>query len=201
MKIQSLMVRDPITIMEDASIQDALSLMKENRIRHLPVVDRKKKLTGWVTLSDLKQGLIPSMLGDVSLGDIVNRNPYAISPDADIEDAAKLVYQHKISGMPVINNGELVGVITETDLFRAFIDMMGILTESSRLDVVVDESSASLRRVLQVIQESGAGIISIGHMPLPEGRQVCHFRLRPCKTAGIRKNLEEEGFEILAAID
>jgi acetoin utilization protein AcuB len=201
MKIQSLMVSDPITITEETSIRKALGLMKEYRIRHLPVVDRKKKLTGWITLSDLKQGLIPSMLGDVSLGDIVNRDPFTVSPDEDIEAAAKLVYQHKISGMPVINNGELVGVITETDLFRAFIDMMGILTASSRIDVVADESPASLRKVLQVIQESGADIISIGHTPLPEERRVCYFRLRPCRTAAITQRLNEEGFEVLAAID
>jgi len=201
MKIHSLMVTDPITITEETSIQKALALMKEYRIRHLPVVDRKKRLTGWITLSDLKQGLIPSMLGDVSLGDIVNRDPYTVSPDEDIEAAARLVCRHKISGMPVINNGELVGVITETDLFRAFIDMMGILTASSRIDVVVDESPAPLRKVLQVIQESGADIISIGHTPLPEERRVCYFRLRPCKTASITQRLNEEGFEVIAAID
>ncbi len=201
MKIQSLMVSDPITITDETTIQNALALMKENRIRHLPVVDRKKKLTGWITLSDLKQGLIPSMLGDVSLRDIVNREPYTVSPDEDIEVAAKLVYRHKISGMPVINDGELVGVVTETDLFRAFIDMMGILTASSRIDVVVDKAPASLRKALQVVQESGADIISISHTPLPEAQRICYFRLESCKTAGIRKKLEAEGFEILTAID
>ena len=201
MKIQSLMVSDPITITEETTIENALALMKENRIRHLPVVDRKKKLTGWITLSDLKQGLIPSMLGDVSLSDIVNRDPYTVSPDEDIEAAAKLVYRHKISGMPVINDGELVGVITETDLFRAFIDMMGILTASSRIDVVVDESPASLRKALQVVQESGADIISISHTPLPEARRICYFRLQSCKTEGIKRSLEAEGFEILTALD
>jgi acetoin utilization protein AcuB len=201
MKIQSFMVSDPITIQEETSIQDAIVLMKENRIRHLPVVDRKKKLNGWVTLSDLKQGLMPSMLGDVTLADLVNRSPYTVSSDDDIEVAAKLIYQHKISGMPVVNDGELVGVITETDLFRAFIDMMGILTASSRIDVVVDESPASLQKVLQVIQENGADIISIAHTPLPEERRVCYFRLRLCKTAGIKERLESDGFEVLAALD
>lgn len=201
MKIQSFMVSSPITIQEETSIQDAIVLMKENRIRHLPVVDRKKKLIGWITLSDLKQGLMPSMLGDVSLSDLVNRSPYTVSPDDDIEVAAKLMYQHKISGMPVVNDGELVGLITETDLFRAFIDMMGILTASSRLDVVVDESPASLQKVLQVIQENGGDIISIGHTPLPEERRVCYFRLRLCKTAGIKDRLEAEGYEVLAALD
>lgn len=201
MKIQSFMVSKPITIQEETSIQDAIVLMKENRIRHLPVVDRKKKLTGWVTLSDLKQGLMPSMLGDVSLADLVNRNPLTVSPDDDIEVAAKLVYKHKISGMPVVKDGELVGVITETDLFRAFIDMMGILTASSRIDVVVDWSPASLQKVLHVIQENGADIISIAHTPLPEERRVCYFRLRLCKTSGIKKKLEADGFEVLAAMD
>jgi acetoin utilization protein AcuB len=201
MKIQSFMVSNPITIQEETSIQDAIVLMKENRIRHLPVVDRKKKLNGWVTLSDLKQGLMPSMLGDVTLSDLVNRSPYTVSSDDDIEVAAKLIYQHKISGMPVVNDGELVGVITETDLFRAFIDMMGILTASSRIDVVVDESPASLQKVLQVIQETGADIISIAHTPLPEERRVCYFRLRLCKTAGIKEKLESDGFEVLAAMD
>jgi len=201
MKIQSFMVSNPITIQEATSIQDAIVLMKENRIRHLPVVDRKKRLIGWVTLSDLKQGLIPSMLGDVSLSDLVNRTPFTVSSDDDIEIAAKLMYQHKISGMPVVNDGELVGLITETDLFRAFIDMLGILTASSRLDVVVDWSPASLQRVLHVIQESGADIISIAHTPLPGERRVCYFRLRLCKTAGIKKKLVAEGFEVLMAMD
>jgi acetoin utilization protein AcuB len=201
MKIQSFMVSNPITIQEETSIQDAIVVMKENKIRHLPVVDRKKKLNGWVTLSDLKLGLMPSMLGDVSLSDLVNRSPFTVSSDDDIEVAAKLIYQHKISGMPVVNDGELVGVITETDLFRAFIDMMGILTASSRLDVVVDESPASLQKVLKVIQENGADIISIAHTPLPDERRVCYFRLRLCKTAGIKERLESDGFEVLAAMD
>ncbi len=201
MKIQSVMVSNPITIHEETSIQDAIVLMKENRIRHLPVVDRKKKLIGWVTLSDLKQGLMPAMLGDVSMSDLVNREPFTVSPDDDIEVAAKLVYQHKISGMPVVKDDELVGVITETDIFRTFIEMMGILTASSRIDVVVDESPASLRKVLQVVQESGADIISIAHTPLPEERRVCYFRLRLCETAGIKDELEKQGYEVLVAMD
>ena len=201
MKIKSFMVSDPITIQEETSIQDAIRLMKENRIRHLPVVDRKKRLVGWVTLSDLKQGLMPSMLGDVSLSDLINRDPFTVSPDDDVEVAARLIYQHKISGMPVVNDGKLAGLITETDLFRVFIDMMGILTDSSRLDVVLDESPESLRKALQVIQENGGDIISMGHTPLPEERRVCYFRLRLCKTSSLKKKLETEGFEVLVAMD
>jgi ACT domain-containing protein len=79
--------------------------------------------------------------------------------------------------------------------------MMGILTASSRLDVVVDEAPESLQKVLKVIQENGGDIISISHTPLPEDRRVCYFRLRICKTSGIKNKLETKGFEVLTALD
>ena len=128
------MVSDPITITENASIQEAIELMKINSIRHLPVVSKDNQLTGFITLADLKQGLIPSMLGEVSLRDLIILNPIVVRPDDDIEVAAQLIYKHKIGGMPVVENHKLVGIITESDILRTFIDMMGFLTASSRID-------------------------------------------------------------------
>ena len=83
MKISTLMVSDPITITENASIQEAIELMKINSIRHLPVVSKDNQLTGFITLADLKQGLIPSMLGEVSLRDLIILNPIVVRPDDD----------------------------------------------------------------------------------------------------------------------
>ena len=102
MKIRTLMVSDPITITENASIQEAIELMKINSIRHLPVVSKDNQLKGFITLADLKQGLIPSMLGEVSLRDLIIKNPIVVRPDDDIEIAAQLIYKHKIGGMPVV---------------------------------------------------------------------------------------------------
>ena len=73
MKISALMIPNPITITESASISEAIELMKVNSIRHLPVVSEENKLEGFVTLADLKQGLIPSMVGDISLQDLMVR--------------------------------------------------------------------------------------------------------------------------------
>ena len=109
MKIQTYMVENPISIRENTSIRTAIKLMKENRIRHLPVVTGKKILAGWLTLADLKQGLMPSMLSDVSLSDLVNRNPITVAPDDEIEEAAKIIYAQKISGMPVVEGKKMVG--------------------------------------------------------------------------------------------
>src|SRR5210317_1066795 len=132
MKIQSLMIKNPITIGPNASVGESIELMKANSIRHLPVVTSGKRMAGFLTLADLKQGLIPSMLGDVSLDDLMIKNPITVSPDDDIEFAAKLIYNHKIGGMPVVKAGRLVGIVTATDMLRTFIDMMGILSTTSR---------------------------------------------------------------------
>ena len=121
MKIRDLMIPNPIAITANASIGDAIELMKTNHIRHLPVVSKGRKLEGLVTLADLKQGLIPSMLGDVDLKDLMITDPITVAPEDDIETAAQIIYKHKIGGLPVTKSGRLVGIITETDLLRAFV--------------------------------------------------------------------------------
>jgi acetoin utilization protein AcuB len=201
MKIHSLMIPDPITIKENASIQEAIELMKINSIRHLPVVGTGKKLKGFVTLADLKQGLIPSMLGDVSLADLIIRDPIAVQPDDDVESAARLIYKHKIGGMPVVKSDKLVGIITETDILRAFIDMMGLLTASSRIDLVIGDEPGAFRNVLQIINDSGGDIINVGITAQEISKRVYYFRLSTCDTAVIKKALEQEGYEVLDAMD
>ena len=121
MKISDLMIPDPITITANASITDALELMKLNSIRHLPVVSGGNVLRGFVTLADLKQGLIPSMVGDVSLSDLMISNPIVVGPEEDIEIAAQLLYKHKIGGIPVVEGEMLVRIITQSDIVRKFI--------------------------------------------------------------------------------
>ena len=201
MKIYSLMVPDPITITEKASISEAIELMKVNSIRHLPVVSGRKTLEGFVTLADLKQGLIPSMVAGVSLSDLMIKDPITVDPDADVEIAAQLIYKHKISGMPVVKKGTLVGIITESDILRAFIDMMGLLTASSRIDVVISDEPGYLKKALQIINDAGGDIINVGQAGQQTGRRAYYFRLSACKTDKIKKALEKEGFQVLDAMD
>jgi acetoin utilization protein AcuB len=201
MKINSLMISDPITITENASIQEAIELMKINSIRHLPVVAKSNRLKGFITLADLKQGLIPSMLTDVSLSDLVIRNPIVVRPDDDLEIAAQLIYKHKIGGMPVVKNDKLVGIITETDILRAFIDMMGLLTASSRIDLVVGDEQGAFKNVSQIINDNGGDIINVGITAQETSKRVYYFRLLSCNTAVIKKALEKEGYKVLDAMD
>jgi len=197
MKIKSLMIVNPVTVTENTSIQNAIELMKEKGFRHLPVVSKEMKLKGFITLSDLKQGLIPAMVGDLTLSDLMITDPITVAPDDDLETAARLIYEHKISGMPVVVNDKLVGIITESDILRAFIDMMGILTGGSRLDVAVGDQPEAFNQAVEIIREQGGEIVNIGMTAQQSSRRVYTFRLSTQKTTAIEKSLVKAGFQVL----
>lgn len=201
MKIKSLMIANPITITRGSTIQEAIELMKANRIRHLPVVSERNTLEGFVSLADLKQGLIPSMVADLNLSDLMIKDPITVHPDDHIEVGAKLIYEHKIGGMPVVSGAKVVGIITESDILRAFIDMMGILTSSSRVDVVIRDEPGAFKKALHIIHDHGGDIINVGITTQQTQKRTYYFRLSPCSTGVIKEALEAEGFEVPDAMD
>jgi len=201
MKVKDLMIQNPITISPRSSISDAIETMKNNSIRHLPVVTKGNTLKGFVTLSHLRQGLMPSMLEDVTFSDLIIKKPVTVHPEDDIDIAAQLIYKYKIGGMPVVTEGKLVGIITESDILMAFIDMMGILEKSSRVDVLIDNKPGHLRKAFDIIQDNKGEILSVSLEKGQSSRKVHYFRLMPCKTQKIRKALEKEGFEVVGSRD
>jgi acetoin utilization protein AcuB len=200
-KIKTLMIANPITITQEASIREAIELMKANGIRHLPVVSEKNTLEGFVSLADLKQGLIPSMVADLNLSDLMIKDPITVNPEDHIEVAAKLIYEHKIGGMPVVAGAKVVGILTESDILRAFVDMMGILTSSSRVDVVIRDEPGAFKKALHIIHDHGGDIINVGITTQQTQKRTYYFRLSACNTKVIREALEKEGFEVPEAMD
>ena len=198
MRIRSLMIKNPITISENASVKDAFDLMNAHSIRHLPVVTHANKFIGFVTLTDLKQAFIPSMVTDLSLKDIMVKDPIVLQPDATIETAARIIYKHKISGIPIVDNQKLVGIITTTDILEAFVSMMGILTNSSRVDVALGKNPKAFKEVSHIIQNNGGQIISVGMAPHRMDENVYYFRLKPCAMEPIANALKKEGYKVLA---
>lgn len=201
MKIRDLMIHDPITIPKGTSIEEAIGVMKTNSIRHLPVVSEGNRLEGFVTLADLKQGLIPSMVADLSLGDLMISSPITLRPEDDVEVAAQYIYKYKIGGIPVVEGKRLVGIITESDILRAFIDMMGVMTATSRVDVAVGHEPGGFQKALQIINDNGGDVINVGMTAQDIDKRIYYFRLAACKTDRIRKALKAEGFEVVAAMD
>jgi acetoin utilization protein AcuB len=201
MKIIDLMIKDPITISESTTVSEAIACMKTNSIRHLPVVADDQRLLGFVTMADLKQGLIPSMVSDLTLKDLMIKNPITVAADRDIEIAAQLVYKNKIGGLPVVEDGKLIGIITVTDLLGAFINMMGMLSASSRVDVALEDKPGELKKAIQSINDAGGDIINIAMTSQKPGQRVYYFRLTACDTSGIQSALETAGFQVLATMD
>jgi acetoin utilization protein AcuB len=140
------------------------------------------------------------MVGDVGLTDLMIRQPVTVHPDDDIETAAQKIYKHKIGGMPVVEGDRLVGILTESDILRAFIHMMGMLSASSRIEVALEPDPEALQRTLQIIGANGGDVINIA-MTARQAKKTYSFRLGLCRTGPIRRALEMEGFEVLSTSD
>ena len=118
MLVARRMSRNPVAISPDASIQEAIKLMKKHSIRHLPVVSKEEHLVGWVTDTVLRGVLIASMIEELNIGDVMIADPVTVSATDFLEQAALLITKHKIGGMPVLEDGKLVGVITVVDILE-----------------------------------------------------------------------------------
>jgi len=202
MRIESLMIKDPITVSDRTSVQEAIHLMEENGIRHLPVVNRSQRLVGWVTLGDMKQGLLPAVVTGLSMADLMVREPITIEPYADVETAARIIFEKKIGGMPVVNGeNRVIGVITVTDILGAFIKIMGILSNGLRLDIDIGDKPDAFEDVLRIIREKGGEIVSVGISP--DSREtktnVYYFRLKKLAEGPIVKALNKAGYKVLAS--
>ncbi len=197
MKVKNWMVTDVITVGPENTVEDAIQLMKKHYIRHLPVVDNGR-LVGFVTESNLRPYLYPDKL-KLPLKEVMILNPITIDPEASIDEAAKIIYKYKIGGIPVISQGKLVGIITVTDILEAFIELMGILKASSRIDVV--PKNDNLDEVLEVIKKEGGKIISIGMDVNINGEKVYFIRLEKIGLEKIASDLEVMGHKIVAMIE
>jgi len=192
------MSRDPVAISPEASIQEAIELMKEHSIRHLPVVDGQERLVGWVSDPELRGVFIASMIEELTVGDVMISDPITVSSTDVLEQAALLISKHKIGGMPVLEDGKLVGIITVVDILEAFVDIMGVLGSSSRLDVRLGDSRDAFPEVSRIIREHDGEIISVGILSQESPERIYSFRIEKCDTEPLRQALEEQGYEVVS---
>ncbi len=198
MLVARRMSRDPISISPEASIQEAIELMKTHSIRHLPVVDGQERLVGWVSDTELRGVFIASMIEELTVGDVMIADPITVSSSDVLEQAALLISKHKIGGMPVLEDDKLVGIITVVDILEAFVDIMGVLGSSSRLDVRLGDSRDAFPEVSRIIREHDGEIISVGILSQESPERIYSFRIEKCDTEPLREALEEQGYEVVS---
>ncbi len=202
MIVRDWMSTELVTIGKDASIQEAMALMKQESIRHLPVVDQQMNLVGWITDADLRGVLIASMLEELTLEDVMIRKPFTINPEMPLDKAARILLDKRIGGLPIVENATLVGIITVADILSAFITFLGLFTESTRLDIKVSGSPNPLPEITRIVRQHGAEVISLCQLPGEEEPEYSYsLRLKKTDVKPIIADLEEHGIEVVSYTD
>jgi acetoin utilization protein AcuB len=126
MLVRDRMSAPPIVVHPDTSFQRALALMQEKGIRRLPVVDAAQRLVGIVAQRDLLIAALRYLLSRADVSEVMTTNVVTIRPDSSLTEVAQLMLKHKIGGLPVVDGGEVIGIITESDLFRTFVELHSV---------------------------------------------------------------------------
>lgn len=199
MKIKNWMKTDPVTIPRTMLVQQAAELMKKHSIRHLPVVD-EDQLVGFVTQTDLRQYFFPSMVEDIPVHDVMVVNPHTIDVNDSIDLAARMIHEYKIGGLPVVDGKRLVGVVTASDIVSGFIEVMGLLQASTRLDVIVSKTSG-VEDVTRIINENDIEIFSVATESKSAKQKIYYFRLGKGDINPVVDALEIAGHKVVSVME
>ena len=174
MLVGERMTRHPITIAPDTPVADALKRMRQEHVRRFPVMDRKSgKLVGIVTEKELLYAS-PSpatslsvhelhyLLAKLTVDQIMSTDLVTVSDDTLIEEAALLMIDRGVGALPVLRGGALVGIITETDIFKTFTELFAAREEGVRLTLLVPEKRGELLEIAQAIAGLGGNIVALG---------------------------------------
>lgn len=173
MLVKERMSYPVITIHPKLPMQDALSLMLKEQIRRLPIVDKHGRLIGIVSENDLLHAS-PSnatslniwelnyLLSKTTVAEIMTSNVISINEDTPIEEAARIMADNKIGGLTVVRDDKVVGIITETDLFKIFLELLGAREPGIRLAAMVPNEAGELAQLTTAIFNAGGNILALG---------------------------------------
>lgn len=173
MLVKNRMSQPVITVDPDLPIMEALNLMKSHNIRRMPVLDKQGKLIGIVSDKDLLNAgpsqattlsvwEINYLIGKIKVKQVMTRAVLTVEGDTPIEEAARIMVDNKVGGLPVMKGDEIVGVITESDLFKILLELMGARETAVRLTALVPDVLGELDKLTHAIAQAGGSFISFG---------------------------------------
>ena len=172
MLVKERMTRQPIVATPDLPVSKALTLMRAEHIRRLPVVNKGGRLVGIVSDRDLLLASpspatslsvweITYLLGKLTVADVMTKKVITVTEDTPLEDAARIMADSKIGGLPVVRDGSLVGIITETDLFKLFLELLGARERGVRVTVLVPNVPGEMSKMTRAIFDCGGNITAM----------------------------------------
>ena len=208
MRISDVMTKDPVTADPDTRVHHALKIMREHKIRKLPIV-KEGKLVGMVT-HDMLMEVTPSkatglsiqeihyLLTEMKVRNIMDKDPTIVSPDTPFEEALALSMKKGITAFPVMENGTLVGISTNGDIIRLLTKLLGLQEEGVRITIEgLGAHLGELREIISVFDRHSAPVLSMLTLPRREKKDwLVVIRLRARDATAIVKDLKGEGFQI-----
>jgi len=182
MLVRETMTPNPVVVHPDASFADAMDLLRAKKIRRLPVVNDAGALVGIVVEKDLLKAApspattlsvyeIPYLLSRLKIKDIMTKRVITVEEDWPLEEAARVMVEHKIGCLPVMRGNKVVGIITETDIFRAMTRALGGEPQSLRVMVQVPDQKGELAKLTNQVAQLGGDIRSLVTLVSPESQQ------------------------------
>ena len=208
MRIRDIMSTNVVAVSEDASIHDARKIMKAHKIRRLPVL-KKDKLVGLVTERMLLEAS-PSpatalsihelhyLLAKMTVKDIMVRNPFTISADMPAEEALQLGQEKGFGAFPVVEDGKLVGIATESDIVRIMTKILGVREEGTRIDIRASKDFGNMQSIMQILDRHKTVLLSLMTLPPDEGDEewLIVLRLKRENADQVVKELTSAGFDV-----
>ena len=203
LRVRDAMTREVVTLGPESSAAEAWAVCQEMGIRHLPIVE-EGRLVGLVSDRDLRDVSPPrgsggesDTLGWVCMKDIMSTALVTIHPLDTIDHAAREIYERKIGCLPVVADGQLVGIITSTDMMRIMIEMVGAHGRGSWVEVEVENQPGALANVTDVVRERQVNISGVFLTPAPRAsNRLIVLRLETTNPPGIARSLEDAGFRV-----
>jgi len=208
MRIKDVMTKNPVTVNSETLVLDAQKVMKENNIRRLPIVD-KGKLVGIITQHDLLEAS-PSpatslsihelnyLLAKMKVKEIMKKNPVTITPDTPFEEALRIGQEKKNGSFPVVDNGKLVGIATESDIVRFMSRALGLKEEGSRITIEgLGGKLSDLERIISIVNQHQTIILSMVSLPRQEKKDwMIVLRLKTTAPDPIVRDFKKAGFNV-----
>ena len=205
------MTKNPMTVTADTKVDEVAHLMKKHNFRRLPVVD-DGKLVGFLSDSDLMRVApspattlsryeINSLLAKICVRDIMKKDVVSVNVGATIEEAALIMYKNKIGGMPVVSNmGAVVGVITETDIFKTFVDVMGLADGKTRITLEVTDKIGVVKDIAEIFGQAGVSIDSLITCKKEDNKYEIVIRGDITNIDDIKSKLEAKGYKVIHTV-
>ncbi|MGE4283140.1 MAG: CBS and ACT domain-containing protein [Clostridia bacterium] len=207
MFVKNKMTTNPFTISPDQTIPDAHEIMAQNGIRRLPVM-KNGKLVGVVSKEDILRaspskatsfsvGEITYLLLKTKISKVMAKTPLVISPNALLEEAATLMRDNDVSFLPVVDADKLVGIITESNIFDSFIELLGFREQGTRLTIEVDDVPGIMADLTNIFSTYGANITHVAVYRGATGKSDIVVGTNSQNTIDIEKSISEKGYKIL----